>query len=52
MAVDPTLPRAGIGKKLVQTLERQARSEDDRYSKFLESAEFNASELKIYVEHV
>jgi len=64
MAVEPTLRRAGIGKMLVQALERQARSEDikqiysvllaedERDSKFLESAGFNASDLKIYAKHV
>ena len=64
MAVEPTLRRAGIGKMLVQALERQARSEDikqiysvllaedGRDSKFLESAGFNASDLKIYAKHV
>ena len=64
MAVEPTLRRAGIGRKLVQALEQQARTEvikqiysvllaeDDRDSKFLESAGLNVSELKIYAKHV
>ena len=64
MAVDPSKRRAGIGKRLVAALEDQARSEgidqiysvllteDDRDSRFLESAGFNASDLKIYVKRV
>ena len=64
MAVEPTLRRAGIGRKLVQALEQQARTEgikqiysvllaeDDRDTKFLESAGFNASDQKIYAKKV
>ena len=60
MAVEPSLRRAGIGRMLVQALEWQARNEgikqiysvllaeDDRDSKFLDSAGFNASDLKIF----
>ena len=64
MAVDPSNRRAGIGKQLVGALEDQARSEgidqiysvllaeDYRDSRFLESAGFNASDLKIYAKRV
>jgi len=64
MAVEPTKRRAGIGKMLVSALEWQAHSEgikqiysvllaeDDRDSRFLESAGFNASDLKIYAKRV
>lgn len=64
MAVDPSKRRAGIGKQLVGALEDQARSEgidqiysvllaeDDRDSLFLESAGFNASDLKIYSKRI
>jgi GNAT superfamily N-acetyltransferase len=64
MAVDSSKRRAGIGKQLVDALEDQARSEgidqiysvllaeDDRDSRFLESAGFNASDLKIYAKRI
>ena len=64
MAVESSLRRAGIGKMLVQALEWQARNEgikqiysvllaeDDRDSRFLESAGFNASDLKVYAKKV
>jgi GNAT superfamily N-acetyltransferase len=64
MAVDPSKRRAGIGKQLVGALEDQARgegidqiysvplAEDDRDSLFLESAGFNASDLKIYSKRI
>ena len=64
MAVQPTKRRLGIGKLLVNALEWQAHgegikqiysvllAEDDRDSKFLESAGFNASDLKIYAKRV
>lgn len=64
MAVAPHMRRSGIGKRLVQALEWQARkegihqiysvllAEDDRDSKFLESAGFNASDLKVYSKRV
>ena len=64
MAVEPSLRRAGIGRMLVQALEWQARNEgikqiysvllaeDDRDSKFLDSAGFNASDLKIFSKRV
>lgn len=64
MAVEPSKRRLGIGKKLVTALENQARSEgieqiysvllaeDDRDSTFLESAGFNASDLKIYAKRL
>lgn len=64
MAVQPAKRRLGIGKMLVDALESQARSEgikqiysvllaeDDRDSQFLESAGFNASDLKIYAKKV
>lgn len=64
MAVDPSKRRAGIGKRLVGALEDQARdegidqiysvllAEDDRDSRFLESAGFNASDLKIYSKRI
>jgi len=64
MTVDPSKRRAGIGKQLVGALEDQARgegidqiysvplAEDDRDSLFLESAGFNASDLKIYSKRI
>jgi GNAT superfamily N-acetyltransferase len=64
MAVQSAKRRNGIGKMLVDALESQARSEgieqiysvllaeDDRDSKFLESASFNASDLKIYSKQI
>ncbi len=64
MAVEPSKRRLGIGRRLLQALEWQARNEgipqiysvllaeDDRDSTFLESAGFNASELKIYAKRV
>lgn len=64
MAVESSLRRAGIGKMLVRALEWQARNEgikqiysvllaeDDRDSRFLESAGFNASDLKVYAKKV
>ncbi|MBN4064679.1 GNAT family N-acetyltransferase [Dehalococcoides mccartyi] len=64
MAVEPSQRRSGIGKMLVRALEQQARdegidqiysvllAEDDRDSKFLESAGFNASDLKVYSKRV
>ncbi len=64
MAVEPTQRRSGIGKLLLNALEVQARTEgikqiysvllaeDDRDSRFLESAGFNASDLKIYSKQV
>jgi N-acetylglutamate synthase-like GNAT family acetyltransferase len=64
MAVDPSKRRAGIGISLVSALEAQSKeegieqiysvllAEDDRDSKFLESAGFNASDLKIYAKRV
>ncbi len=64
MAVEPSKRRAGIGRLLVGALEAQSReegidqiysvllAEDDRDSKFLESAGFNASDLKIYAKRV
>ena len=64
MAVASSKRRAGIGRMLVDAQEWQARSEgikqiysvllaeDDRDSRFLESAGFNASDLKIYSKHV
>lgn len=64
MAVDPSKRRAGIGKRLVGALEDQARgegidqiysvllAEDDRDSSFLESAGFNASDLKVYSKRI
>ena len=64
MAVEPSLRRAGIGRMLVQALEWQARNEgikqiysvllaeDDRDSKFLDSAGFNDSDLKIFSKRV
>lgn len=64
MAVDPSKRRAGIGKRLVDALEEQARgegidqiysvllAEDDRDSCFLESAGFNASDLTIYSKRI
>jgi GNAT superfamily N-acetyltransferase len=64
MAVEPSKRRAGIGKLLLGALEAQVReegidqiysvllAEDDRDSKFLESAGFNASDLKIYAKRI
>ncbi|MDA1279231.1 MAG: GNAT family N-acetyltransferase [Chloroflexi bacterium] len=64
MAVEPTKRRLGIGRKLVKALEALARAEgieqiysvllaeDDRDSSFLESAGFNASDLKVYAKRV
>ena len=64
MAVDPSKRRTGIGNRLVSALEEQARNEgldqiysvllaeDDRDSRFLESAGFNASDLKIYSKRI
>ncbi len=60
MAVESSKRRSGIGRLLLEALEAQARTEgieqiysvllaeDDRDSSFLESAGFNASDLKIY----
>jgi N-acetylglutamate synthase-like GNAT family acetyltransferase len=60
MAVEPSRRRQGIGRRLVEALEVQARSEgieriysvllaqDERDSKFLETSGFNSSDLKIY----
>ena len=64
MAVESSKRRLGVGKLLVNALEWQAHSEgikqiysvllaeDDRDSKFLESAGFNASDLKIFSKKV
>lgn len=64
MAVEPSHRRSGIGKRLVEALEKQSHeegidriysvllAEDDRDSSFLESAGFSGSDLKIYAKHV
>jgi GNAT superfamily N-acetyltransferase len=64
MAVEPSKRRVGIGRRLLQALEWQAKNEgiqqiysvllaeDDRDSRFLESAGFNASDLKVYAKRV
>jgi GNAT superfamily N-acetyltransferase len=64
MAVEPSRRRQGIGRRLVEALEVQARSEgieriysvllaqDERDSKFLETSGFNSSDLKIYAKRL
>ena len=64
MAVEPSRRREGIGRRLVEALEVQARSEgidriysvllaeDERDSRFLETSGFNSSDLKIYAKRL
>ena len=64
MAVEPSRRRRGIGSQLIKALEVQAReegidqiysvllAEDERDSEFLETAGFNASDLKIYAKRL
>ncbi len=64
MAVEPSMRRRGIGRKLIEALEVQARKEgieqiysvllakDERDSKFLEMSGFNSSDLKIYAKRL
>ena len=64
MAVEPSKSRIGIGKLLLNELEKQAQSdgikqiysvllaEDDRDALFLESAGFSPSHIKVYVKHI